>query len=173
MAQVKVPKSVKEQIAADEEVIGKLSINADYYATNKRLLFFKRSEAWIAFFGLWGLLAQKKYGGDIEYSKISDITLKKHRPKPQFIAGLIIGVPLLISSLWFFSLPETAPIGVIALVLALFALIALCIPKRTYYQIEGSTLSEKDMKKWRLPRFRAGGKRVDQFVEIIKERAGK
>lgn len=173
MAQVKVPKSVKEHLSVDEEVIGKLSINADYYATNKRLLVFKRSEAWIAFFGLLGLLAQKKYHGDVEYSKISGITSKKHRPKPQVIAGLITGVPLLIFGIWFFTLPGATPVGVIFIILALFAIGMLCLKKQTYYQIESLDFNEKDMKKWRITRPRAGRKRVDHFIGIIKERVSK
>jgi hypothetical protein len=173
MAQVRVPKSVKKQIAADEEVIGKLSTYADYYATNKRLLFFKRSEAWVAIFGLWGFLAQKKYGGNIEYSKISDITLKKHRPKGQVIAGLILGIPLLILGIVFISMPEGAPFGATFIVLAIILIMVLSILRQPYYQIESPDLSDKDMKKWRIHRPRMRGERVDQFIEIIKERVGK
>jgi len=173
MAQVKVPKSVKEHLSVDEEVIAKFSGNTDYYATNKRLLVFKRSVVWQVFFGLLGLLAKKKYHGDVEYSRISGITSKKHRPKLLVIVGLITGVPLLIFGMAFFTLPGGTPLGVIFIILALFGIGMLCAMKQTYYQIEGLDFNEKDMKKWRINRPIARGKRIDQFIGIIKERVSK
>ncbi len=173
MAQIKVPKSVKEHLSVDEEVIGKLSINTDYYATNKRLLVFKRSDIWIAFFGLLGLLAQKKYQRDVEYSKISGITSKKHRPKLLIIAGLIMGVPLLIFGFVFMNMSGGGPVGWIFIILALLTVGIMGVMKQAYYQIEGLDFNEKDMKKWRINRPIARGKKIDRFVELVRERVSK
>ncbi len=171
MAQIKVPKSVKEHLSVDEEVIGKLSINTDYYATNKRLLVFKRSEIWVALFGLLGLLAQKKYRGDIEYSRISGITLKKHRSKLLLIAGLIIALPLLIFGFVFMNLGEAGTVvGWVFIMLALFTIVIMSVMKQAYYQVESQDFTEKEMKKYRLNKPRIGGKKIDRFVEVVRER---
>ena len=100
------------------------------------------------FFGVLGFLAQKKYQGDIEYSKISDITLIKYRPKRQVILGLIIGIYLLILGVVFMATRGGEVVGLIILILALLVIILLSALKQTYYQIEGPDLSEKDMQQW-------------------------
>ena len=69
--------------------------------------------------------------------------------------------------------PDGAAVGLIFLILALLVIIFLCVLKQTFYQIEGPNFSEKDMNKWQIHRPRAGGKKIDRFIEIIKEQVNK
>ncbi len=175
MARIKVPKFLAQYLAPDEEIIAEVSIARSmyYYATSKRLLVFKRSVVWQAFFGLLGLLAKKRYQGDVEYSKISGITSKKHRSKIQLIAGLIIGLPLLIVGIVFFTLPGATGLGVFFIILALLTVVIMSVMKQAYYQIESQDFAEGEMKKYRLNKPRIGGKKIDRFVELVRERVSK
>jgi hypothetical protein len=186
MAKIDVLQYVKEYLLPDEEVIETLiisgAISKVYYATNKRLISLKPGESsedltWTFALGAVGRIAfasrHREYYGDIEYSRISDTALNKYHPKGQIILGFLLGLPLISIGVWLLTIIPGPPVfqGMLILV-GLLLILALSCRGKSYYLLRVHGLSEEEENIWRIDRPRGGEKKVDNFVEIVKEKAG-
>jgi hypothetical protein len=169
MAQVKVPKSVKKVLTPDEEVTDKLSIGSqDFYATTQRLIVFRKSDMWVLLGWLWYLMAQKKYWGSMEYSKISAISFISFRSKAVFAMALFLFAVCLGFGILFFTMEGAAGFGAAFIAFGIIMGGILCLRKLKYHQIESAELSQKEQEKWRIPAV----KTADKFVRTLKELSG-
>ena len=178
MAKIKVPEPVKERLLENEEVMGKVSTGSgslivDYYATNRRVLQFSTSSWWYLLTGVFYMLIPKPYRDAIEYSRISKVTLKEHRPKWQVVLGLVLGLPFIVVGIGVLVTGEG--IGLFFILLGLFAIGMLWGMKQAFYQFEIVGFSEQQMEDWRIvrPMFGFGRlkKEADEFAKMVEERS--
>ncbi len=170
MVQVKVPGAVRKILAPDEQVVDKLSTpNQDFYATTQRLISYRKSEMWMILGWLWYLMAQKKYSGSLEYSKISNIAFVSFRSKAVIAMALVLVLVCLYFGILFFSLPGAAVVGVFFIAFGILFGGFLCLRKFKFHQLESPGLSKKEMEKWRIP----AGRNNERFVNTVRAQIGK
>jgi hypothetical protein len=169
-------KRVKDHLLLGEEVIGRIPGGMDpidYYATSSRLLVFGKPGIWLfVLLGVFYFLWPKRYWGSIEYSRISGISLKKHRR--YFVLGLFFGAFWTLVGILLLAARVAMPLAVAFIVLGIALFSLFCAKKWAYYQIEAEGLSEKEMKRWRIYRYGARIKtmKIDRFIDTIRQGAG-
>jgi len=182
MADIKVPKSVAKLLSSDESIIGKYSSSdKDMYATNKRLLLFKKQE-WFLLFYIFGiipgiivwLLVIKSLSGNVEYSRVSGVHQKKLRSPRQQIIALVamlictgIGLFFIISAINS-DIPESWWTGLIPIIVMLVFLVPL-LRKFVYWQIELIDMPGKSPDKWRIQTLNDNAK--GKYAKIIRDNA--
>jgi len=161
MQNIKVPKSVAEQLSNNERVIGKVSSGGvDYYATDQRLL---------------------RFTGPSRYRELGYV-----QPSITFIksgiAGTIGTILVILLSLaiivvphWATSLENVRPLHFSAYLLCYiigiaFSLMALIVFYGRY-QITAPGFDKNDLRCWRLQRYRWFSGNTVRFAKLIKERS--
>lgn len=168
MVDIKVPQIVKERLRDGEKVIGKISSSRfDFYATDNRLFRFKStSDCRI-----------------LEYDKIS-LKFMKYSGAWLILRAfcIIMGVLCIGLGILSFIGPEIntgttitnfdAPFAYSLLlwVLGLWFLVMGLVLRYGYYQIEGPNIGKKELKRWRIERYRWGSGHVDRFAKAVQER---
>ena len=161
MQDIKVPKSVAEQLSNDERVIGKVSSGGvDYYATDQRLLRFTGPSQYL----------------ELDYAQLS-IT---------FIKGGVVGVfgsiLLILISLAIIVVPHlaTSPENVrplhfsvylLCYIIGISFILVAFIATRDRYQISDPSFDKNELRSWRLRRYRWFSGSTVRFAKLIKERS--
>jgi len=164
---INVSQSVQNQLSKGEEVIGTyLGRNADYFATNKRLLRFT---------------SETKYQS-LDYNTIS-VNLVNRRVGINIIRLIAIGFGILICALGLLIIFDSSMgiddvddiIGVtILFVMGLVTILigaVLNIAWLKYYQIQAPGVAGNDLREWRLTDSFSWAGNATKFVEIIKQKS--
>ena len=161
MQDIKVPKSVAEQLSNDERVIGKVSSGGvDYYATDQRLLRFTGPSQYL----------------ELDYAQLS-ITFFKGG-----IVGLIGSILIILISLALIAVPHlaTSPDNVrplhfsvylLCYIIGISFILMALIVSRDRYQITVPGFDKNDLRRWRLRRYRLFSGNTVRFAKLIKERS--
>jgi len=170
--------NVETLLSPDEKIIGRFSsIWREYYATNRRLIGFQRPD-WVPLLLILGLLpgilaiilTRKEYMGVCEYSKISGVDLVRIREVILGALGIIIGIAFVIWGIFVLAtLEDSGGIGLVLLLLGVFAFTVLWFGRPSFYQLRIAGLPKSEQQKWFFSKSKwlKHKNSADKFAELI------
>lgn len=143
--------AIDKYLLENEEVQATVTVlEGTFYATNKRLLRYKKS-----------FLRKRERVDSLSYSHITSVTLES---KLDLLEGIIM---IIVGGLILFFL---AGFGLVFLIVGLAIIpcgIAMCFHRIAWYQIRATGLSEKDLSLWRISFVKEP--RVRDFVRFLEQ----